>query len=125
MKNGMIAFRMKNKVCFNCGQDRNINQCANETSVALVPCTKKNSIEYPTYYSIVRNVPSVASSSVEIERTFSGAKLLVTDNRSNLGWERIEQCVLIREWANISRVDIVENSVIYNYSNISKMFLSF
>ncbi|EGC30724.1 hypothetical protein DICPUDRAFT_83365 [Dictyostelium purpureum] len=103
MKNGMIAFRMKNKVCFNCGQDRNINQCANETSVALVPCTK------------------IASLSVEIERTFSGAKLLVTDNRSNLGWERIEQCVLIREWANISRVDIVENSVIYNYSNISKI----
>ncbi|EGC39344.1 hypothetical protein DICPUDRAFT_75126 [Dictyostelium purpureum] len=82
---------------------------------------KENSIKYPTLYSIVRNVLSVASSSVEIERTFSGAKLLVTDNRSNLGWERIEQCVLLREWANFSRVDIVENSVIYNYSNISKM----
>ncbi|EGC32211.1 hypothetical protein DICPUDRAFT_155837 [Dictyostelium purpureum] len=52
---------------------------------------KENSIKYPTLYSIVRNVLSVASSSVEIERTFSGAKLLVTDNRSNLGWERIEQ----------------------------------
>ncbi|EGC36167.1 hypothetical protein DICPUDRAFT_151399 [Dictyostelium purpureum] len=45
---------------------------------------KENSIEYPTLYSIIRNVLSVASSSVEIERTFSGAKLLVTDNRSNL-----------------------------------------
>ncbi|EGC33267.1 hypothetical protein DICPUDRAFT_80946 [Dictyostelium purpureum] len=71
---------------------------------------KENSIEYPTLYSIVL---SVASSSVEIERTFSGAKLLVTDNRSNLVWERIEQCVLLREWVNISRVDIVENSVIF------------
>ncbi|EGC31248.1 hypothetical protein DICPUDRAFT_73262 [Dictyostelium purpureum] len=46
---------------------------------------------------------------------------LHVDNRSNLGWERIEQCVLLREWANISRVDIVENSIFYNYSNISKM----
>ncbi|EGC34714.1 hypothetical protein DICPUDRAFT_153034 [Dictyostelium purpureum] len=42
MKNGMIAFRMKNKVFYNRGQDNNINQCANETSVALVPCTKSN-----------------------------------------------------------------------------------
>ncbi|EGC32935.1 hypothetical protein DICPUDRAFT_81277 [Dictyostelium purpureum] len=87
----------------------------------IIKYWKENSIKYPTLYSIVRNVLSVASSSVEIERTFSGAKLLVTDNRSNLGWERIEQCVLLREWANISRVDIVENSVIYNYSYISKM----
>ncbi|EGC31565.1 hypothetical protein DICPUDRAFT_82554 [Dictyostelium purpureum] len=60
---------------------------------------KEKKAIYPTLYSIVRNVFSVVSSSVEIERTFSGAKLLITDNRSKLGWERIEQCVLLREWA--------------------------
>ncbi|EGC33317.1 hypothetical protein DICPUDRAFT_72846, partial [Dictyostelium purpureum] len=36
---------------------------------------------------------------------------LHVDNRSNLGWERIEQCVLLMEWSNISRVDIVEKTL--------------
>ncbi|EGC35293.1 hypothetical protein DICPUDRAFT_152371 [Dictyostelium purpureum] len=80
---------------------------------------KENSTVYPTLYSIVRNVLSVASSSVKIEKTFSGVQLFLTN--PELALNRMEQCLLLREWATVSRIDIVENSIINDYLNISKI----
>ena len=54
--------------------------------------------EYPVLSKMALDLLSIPLMSVECERVFSSAKILLTDSRNGLKEAIIEACTLIRHW---------------------------
>ncbi|EGC40281.1 hypothetical protein DICPUDRAFT_74148 [Dictyostelium purpureum] len=57
-----------------------------------------NQKRFPVLFSLIRDYLATPCSSVEVERTFSNGKNIVTHKRHHLKDSTIESCVLLKEW---------------------------
>ena len=54
--------------------------------------------EYPVLSKMAFDILSIPSMSAELERTFSQAKKLITDERNRLGEETVQACECQKQW---------------------------
>jgi len=60
-----------------------------------------NRLEMPTLANIARDYLPIPASSAAVERVFSSAKHLVTDKRSLLSDNSIQECVCLKHWLEL------------------------
>ncbi|CAM4975970.1 unnamed protein product [Rotaria socialis] len=57
----------------------------------------KNSLSFPIISTIVRDIFAISASNTTVERTFSISKNLITDKRTRLGTEKVNQMIFLRK----------------------------
>jgi len=66
---------------------------------------KANKLKYPILASMAWDILSIPAMTSEVERVFSGAKLMITDTRNRLKPDIIEACECYHAWMKAGLVE--------------------
>ena len=75
---------------------------------------EENAVLYPRLAQMARDILSIPGMSAEVERLFSSAKLMLTDNRGCLKEDIIEAGECVRSWVKGELVVTIENNLTFH-----------
>ena len=78
--------------------DKYFNSPRCHVNTNILKLWKDNEVSYPCLSKMARDILSIMATSVPVERLFSSAALIMTDNRASLSDESLKALICIHSW---------------------------